>query len=72
LKAWLHIEKPNWREPRNPRRFHIVFARQEAVEIRANEANEVMSRAEREYPDYAWERVKVSDLNGYIVEGTKK
>jgi hypothetical protein len=73
MKAWLHVLRGrNWREPKSPLRFHIVFDRQEAIEIRCNEANEVIRGAEREYPDYLWEKVKVSDMNGYVVEGTKK
>jgi len=73
MKVWLHVLRThNWREPKSPLRFHIVFDRQEAVEIRSNEANEVIREAAREHPDYLWEKVKVSDMNGYVVEGTKK
>jgi hypothetical protein len=68
MKAWLHAQDQG-----KPVVFgyQIVFSRNEAAEMKENNAHEVMRGAERGYPDYVWEMVKVPG-NLFVVEGTKK
>jgi hypothetical protein len=62
MKAWLHPKFPT-----------IVFDRKDAAEVSENEAQELMSAANRAHPERTWALVKVPDgRNLFVVEGTPK
>ena len=69
MKAWLfagdHARQTSFPDM-------IVFDRKQASEMREYNAHEVMRGAERDYPDYTWEMVKVPSRDLFVVEGTKK
>jgi hypothetical protein len=70
MKAWLHAED---HARQIAFQYQIVFDRQQAAEMTENNAHEVMRGAERDYPEYTWEIVKVSaGRNVFVVEGTQK
>lgn len=68
MKAWIDAENAA-QAVAFP--FQIVFNRNEAVEMRENNAHEVLRAAESSYRDYKWEMVRVRE-GVYIVEGTKR
>jgi hypothetical protein len=69
MKAWL-FAGDQARQTSFP--AMIVFDRKQASEIKECNAQEVMRGAERDYPAYTWEMVKVPSRNLFVVEGTKK
>jgi hypothetical protein len=68
MKAWLfagdHARQTSFPDM-------IVFDRQQASEMKEYNAHEVMRRAERDYPAYTWEMVKIPSRNLFVVEETK-
>ena len=69
MKAWLFAEG-HARQSSFP--DMIVFERKLATGMIENNAHEAKRAAERDYPDYTWEMVKVPSSNVFVVEGTKK
>jgi len=67
MKAWLHAEDS---AKQSAFQFQIVSNRKQAAEMTENNAHEVMRGAEREYPEYAWEMIKIPGGNVLVVEGT--
>lgn len=50
----------------------VVHNRSDAIEMRENNAHELMRKAESTRPAYTWEMVKIPTSGLFIVEGTKK
>ena len=69
MKAWLHAEGLG-KQAAFP--YHIVFNREEAAKMVEHDAHEVMRGAERDYPKYRWELVKLLNGDLFVVEGTEK
>ena len=68
MKAWIDAEN---KAEAVTFPFQIVFNRHEAVELKENNAHELLRAAEGNYREYRWEMVKVRE-GVYIVEGIQK
>ena len=69
MKAWVRSEN---RAESIAGEYKIVFSRSDAIEMKENNAHELMRHAENTHPEYAWEMVKIPSSGLFIVEGTKK
>jgi hypothetical protein len=69
MKAWLNAEDHGSPTAGG---FQLVFDRKAAAEMKENSAHEIMRAAERAYPDYSWEIVRIPSSNFFVVEGTQK
>ena len=68
MKSWLRAED---RAESVAGEYRIVFNRSDAIEMRENNAHELMRKAESAHPEYTWEIVKIPSSGLFIVEGTK-
>jgi hypothetical protein len=69
MKAWLRAED---RAEYITGEYKIVLNRGDAVEMRENNAHELMRKSENTHPEYTWEMVKSPGTGLFVVEGTKK